>query len=56
MNENGGLSTRDYLAMAALQGLIASAWRVYADKVDTTALAKMAYALADAMLAERSKE
>lgn len=55
-----GMSLRDYFAAAALNGLFASA--IEATKaggtnfMDESSIAANAYAFADAMLAERSKQ
>jgi len=48
----GGMSLRDYFAAAVLQGIMGN--RLYAGYEDT-AIAKDAYGIADAMLAQRGK-
>lgn len=48
----GGLSMRDYFAAAALQGLVAGDVKT---DVSNEAVAGVAYALADAMLAARKE-
>lgn len=48
----GGMSLRDYFAAAALQGAIANGRK----GADPTDIARGAYIVADAMLAEREKD
>jgi hypothetical protein len=54
IDENAGLSIRDYMAAVALQGIFTStaSERTYPNKHDVAAAA---YAYADAMLEERKK-
>ena len=60
---SGGLTVRDSFAQTALQGILANpetrkeqVYRAAADQVELhTSMARTAYALADAMLAERAK-
>lgn len=54
--EEDGMSMRDYFAAKAMQGFIRGARGMYGDVIDTDEnIAKSAYAMADAMLAEREK-
>lgn len=50
--EQAGMTLRDYFAAAAMQGAIAS---TYGQGRDVAEYAESAYAIADAMLAERVK-
>lgn len=50
-----GMTLRDYFAAAALQGMLASDSSVDRTKVNKAIWAKIAYAFADALLAEREK-
>jgi hypothetical protein len=49
--EQDGMTLRDYFAAKAMQGLYLAEW----PDVDMPGIAKAAYAMADAMLAERNK-
>ena len=52
-----GMTLRDYFAAKAMQGLITSRHKDFEDGwYDEDVVAKSAYQMADAMLAERSKE
>lgn len=50
MHHVAGMSLRDYYAAKALHGLSGTNWQ------DETALAETCFRIADAMLAERSKQ
>ena len=50
-----GMSLRDYMAAAALQGLISGSLGGLREQPLETTAARVAYLFADAMLAERSK-
>jgi hypothetical protein len=50
-----GMTLRDYFAAKAMQGLLTSP-QMYEDVNDNKSCAKRAYDIADAMLAERSKQ
>lgn len=48
-----GMTLRDYFAAKAMQGFSVTNWHV---AMDYAAIAESAYMIADAMLAQRSKE
>ena len=51
-----GMTMRDYFAAHAMQGFIRGARGMYGDVIDTDEnIAKSAYKMADAMIAEREK-
>ena len=54
--ETDGMTMRDYFAAKAMQGFIRGAKGMFGDVIDTDEnIAKSAYKMADAMLAEREK-
>lgn len=53
--EEGGMTLRDYFAAKALQGLLADHVQRITEGMNYPLTAKLAYDLADAMLAERDK-
>lgn len=53
VRKDDGMSLRDYLAAKAMQGAIPTRPNGY--EMDTAIMARWAYAMADAMLAEREK-
>ena len=58
--ESGGITIRDYFAAAALQGMMAAgdkwSWRDTDAEPAPSAVANEAYAIADAMIKERSRQ
>ena len=54
-NGASGMTLRDYFAAKALPAITAGGTTGWAGKSDATTLAERAYAIADAMLAERAK-
>ena len=59
-NDMKGMTLRDYFAAKAMQGLLAANWcesyRELESSIGWNMVAADAYRMADAMLAERSKE
>jgi hypothetical protein len=49
-NENGGMRQRDFVAVQALTGILAG-WEA-GHKIDPAKVSKLAYELADAMIAQ----